>query len=173
MTATQELIPGCETPILAAIDPGSTGAIVYNAPNGSVQFIKMPQSDQKGIDLYTIGEALRGCNLVLIEQESSGGFHGHTRVSDNSCFAQYKELYGFMVGREIPFYTMRPQVWQKFLGFPKKKEIEGEDGIWKDFLWDQSRQRFPGVKIPKYSADAFLIYDVLRKLWPVPREDWP
>lgn len=168
----QIIIPGTGMPILAAIDVGMNGAIVRNGPSGALEAHKMPADATGGVDLPRCGEILSGADCVILERQSSGGFHGHTRTSDNSAFAQYKELYGFLTGAQIPFYCIRPQAWQKFLGFPTAKSV-GKD-VWKDFLHAQAIQRFPGQKkLPKYAADSYLLYEVLRQLWAMDRSKWP
>lgn len=167
----QTLIPGCETPILAALDPGTNGCIVKNLPDGSLMAMKCPQRADGSMDLQRYREALQGVDMLIIEQQSSGGFHGHTRISDNSVFAQYRTLVGFFEGAGIPYYSCRPQAWMKILNFPTKKKV-GEDQ-WKDFLHAQSLQRFPNVRIHKYQADSYLLYKVLTMLWGTDKITWP
>lgn len=167
----QTLIPGTDMPLLASIDPGSSGALVKNDLDGNLSYIKTP-NDGSGTDLLAVRDFLQGCDMVIMEQVPLGGFAGHTRLSENSCHSQYKELYGLLTGAGIPFYTVRPQAWQKYLNFPKKGKTPDKE--WKAFLHDQSLSKFPTVKkIPLYSADAFLLYEVLRKLWPLDRSFWP
>jgi hypothetical protein len=165
------MIPGTQVPILAAVDCGQTGCIVINGPDGSTRALKTPRSEDGSLDLEGYREALQGAEMVFIEKLSSGGFQGHTRISDNSAFAQYKELTGFFVGARIPFYAIRPQAWMKLLNFPSSKTVGKEQ--WKDFLHSQAIQRFPRMKVAKYQADAFLLYKVGTMLYPTQRSQWP
>lgn len=167
----QTEIPGCSTPILGAIDCGSSGALVKNDCHGDVTHIKMP-SDSSGTDLLRVVEYLKGCEMVIMEHPPLGGFSGHTRMSENGCFQQYKELYGLLTGAGIPFYTIRPKAWQKLLNFPAKKDV-GDD-VWKSFLHDQAIGRHPTVaKLPLYAADAYLLHKVICMLYAKPKEQWP
>lgn len=161
----------CRIPILASIDCGMSGAIIRNDDQGNLHCHKMPTQD-KGIDLYAIADILRGADMVIMEKPPMGGFTGHTSRTENSCHNQYKELYGLCAGIQVPFYTITPQQWQNYLGFPKKRTV-GDDKVWKRFLQDQAIQRFPKQKVTLYAGDAFLLYDVLRKLYPIDRQLWP
>lgn len=167
----QEMIPGTEMVLLGAIDPGSAGAIVRNNSAGMLEHIKMPQGES-GTDLLAISSYLEGCSMVIMEHPPLGGFSGHTSMSENGCFQQYKEIYGLLTGAKIPFYTIRPKAWQKFLNFPAKKTL-GDD-VWKDFLHSQAIMRCPSVKkLPLYAADGYLLHRVLTMLYPTKRDQWP
>jgi len=163
-------IEECRVPLLAAVDCGMTGAIVMNDSSGIVSAFKMPVVG-KGIDLYAIAELLKGRDLVLMEKPPMGGFAGKTRMTENTCFNQFKELYGLFCGAQIPFHCVSPKAWQSYLELPKKKEV-GDD-VWKQFLMSQAVQRFPKQKVTLYASDAWLLYDVARKIWPIPKNLWP
>jgi len=167
----QTEIPGTNVPILGSIDCGTSGALVKNDSEGNVEHIKMP-SDGSGIDLFAVEEYLKDCDMVIMEQPPLGGFAGHTALSENGCFMQYKELYGAISIARIPFYTIRPRAWMDLLNFPKKGKTE--DKVWKAFLHDQAISRHPGVaKLPLYAADAYLMHKVICMLYAKPKEFWP
>lgn len=160
----------CRVPILVGIDCGMTGAIIKNGPDGQIEQFKMPVQDN-GVDLLRVIAILKGSDLVIIEKPPMGGFQGRTRLTENSCFSQYKELYGLMVGIGVPFHAIKPQDWQRYLGFPTSGKVGKE--VWKQFLQTQAIQRFPGRKVPLYAADAYLLFDIARKLYPIPPDQWP
>lgn len=166
----QTLIPGTATPILGAIDPGSSGALVKNDESGNLAHIKTP-NDGSGTDLLAVRDFLQGCDMVIMEHPPLGGFGGHTSLSENGCFQQYKELYGLLTGAGIPFYTIRPRAWMNLMNFPKKGKTPDKE--WKAFLHDQSQRRHEGVKIPLYAADAYLLHKVIAMLWAKDKELWP
>lgn len=166
----QTLIPGCETPLLAAIDPGSSGALVKNDFDGNLIYIKNP-NDGSGTDLLAVRDFLQGCDMVIMEHPPLGGFGGHTSLSENGCFQQYKELYGLLTGAGIPFYTIRPRAWMDLMSFPKKGKTPDKE--WKAFLHDQALSRHPGLKIPLYAADGFLLHKVISMLWYKDKSQWP
>lgn len=163
----------CRVPLLGVWDIGMTGCIVTNDSSGILSAFKTPHDEQGGVDLIAAKEILKPCEFVMIERQPPPFQSKRFKSSniENSVFAQYKETYGLLVGMEKDFYAIRPHAWQKYLGFPSRIEI-GDD-VWKDFLHAQSLQRFPGRKIPKYQADAFLMMDCLRRIWPLPRTEWP
>lgn len=155
---------------LAGIDPGSSGAITLNWP--TLRHIKMPQANS-GTDLLAVRELLREADMVFMEHVPAGGFSGVTRKSDNDCHSQMKELYGLMVGSDIPFHTITPKRWQKWLGLPSKKSVELSGKDWKDFLWEKSQELYPGQKITKYSADAYLLLHILESVDHNNPDTWP
>lgn len=166
----QTLIPGTQIPILAGVDCGSSGALVKNDSEGNLCHIKTP-NDGSGTDLYAVRDFLQGCDMVIMEHPPLGGFGGHTSLSENGCFQQYKELYGLLTGSNIPFYTIRPRAWMDLMNFPKKGKTPDKE--WKAFLHDQSLQRHPGHKIPLYAADGYLLHKVATMLWALPKNNWP
>lgn len=160
---TQELIPGCGIPLLAAIDPGlSDGYIVRNLACGKMEAHKMPVADG-GQDLEAIRALLKGYDLVVLEdppfRTASAG-----ALSKNMCYCSYKELYGLLFGADIPFLTVEPQEWQASFGFPKRGNTLTKE--WKWFLHGQAAQRFPTIKkMPQEAGAAYLLYDYARREW--------
>lgn len=160
---TQTLIPGTETPLLAAIDPGiSDGYLVRNLPDGSIEHYAMPVDKQdRGMDLHRVAQLLDGYDHVLMEHpplHTKGKMH----LTENSCHAQYKELYGLMMGlcysgRLGGFETIRPQDWQGALSFPKQttllssREHEGRveylvNGQWQELHGNKGKDKLSELK---------------------------
>lgn len=111
----QEMIPGCEVPLLRAIDPG--GAIVGNRPDGSIWAVKTPETSEKTQYLPGYKEALYGADMVIIERQLPRTTTD-TRITENSVYPNYRELVGYLQGCGIPIYPILPQAWYKFLNFP-------------------------------------------------------
>ena len=167
MTYQQALIPDTEVPILAGIDCGESGAIAKNRPDGSIELFKTPEN------LTDYRDILKDCDLIVIERIVPMGVVGNrqVRITDNSVYSQYKELYGYIQGLGLNVHPVVPRSWMKFLGLPKKSKIPEQ--MWKDFLHSYCLQIFPGRRIPKYQADAMLLFHVARLIHPMERSKWP
>lgn len=157
----QILIPGCETPLLAAIDCGLTdGYIIRNLADGSLEAHRMPvDPEDRYMDLSAIKDLLRGYDRVLMEHPPLRT-HGPMNLTEGNCWGQYMQLYGLLAGMEVPFETIRPQEWMGFFNFPKRGKTPETE--WKWFLHSQAAQRFPTIKkLTKDSGAAFLLYRML------------
>lgn len=98
---------------------------------------------------------------------------GKMNLTENCCWGQYMSLYGLLVGSDIPFHTITPKRWQKWLGLPSKKSVELSGKDWKDFLWEKAQELYPGQKITKYSADAYLLLYILESVDHNNPDTWP
>lgn len=164
----QILIPGCETPLLASIDPGLTdGYIIRNLADGSLEAHRMPLDAETGyMDTEAIKSLLRGYDRILLEHVPLRT-QGPMNLTENCVWGQYQYLYGLFDGLGLPFETIRPQEWMEILNLPKRGKTPEKE--WKWMLHDQAVQRFPTIKkITKDSAAAYLLYRVLTMTY---RED--
>jgi hypothetical protein len=184
----------CRVPILAAIDPGKTGYIIKNDREGHLEAHTMPLDDSNGLDLLGCGEILKGCDLVFMEHPPMN--MPGSALTEQGCFSQYMQLYGFLTGIGVAFHTTRPEPWQEYLGLPKKSMVTASiynkkehsnlpekekeklkrqaTKTWKSFFLDQAKMRFPKQKdIHINASEAFLMYDALRRFYPLNPEQWP
>lgn len=135
---------------MIAIDPGASGAIVFDTPDG-LYIEKMPETQRDVFDLLTLAH-LSGNNICTIEK--TGGY-----MPGNSGPAAVKfarmcervEMGAICCGLGVDLVP--PQKWMKYLGaLPKDKKDR------KNAIKAAMQRRFPNIKITLWNADALAIY---------------
>jgi len=139
------------------IDPGASGCVVVLYHGESPAICRMKTSPKcEVIDFlrgYVDSPLSSGTAHVALEQVASSPQMG---VRSAFAFGQgYGWLEGVLSALQLPFTYVRPQVWQKDLAIPKKKEKTQPEH--KRVLVDKARQLYPKEKITADVADALLI----------------
>jgi hypothetical protein len=149
--------------IYLGIDPGAGGglaAVVSGSP--AISFHKMPRYDR---ELLSWLAPYAPMNLppspfsdvrAVLEKVSGYVGVGQPGSSMFNFGVEYGRCRMALVALGIPFREVRPQEWQKGLGIPSRKKLEGR-ADWKNRLKQEARRRFPRLCITLYTADALLI----------------
>lgn len=135
--------------IYVAIDPGKNGAIA-----GEKAYSKCPctiQEMREALELFSP-------DRVVLEQV---GAMPHDAPSSAFAFGQnYGQWQALLAAAGIPCIEIRPQKWQKMLGFrlPKDK-AERKKAI---KLWIEKRL---GCEVALYAADAAAMKFLAERIW--------
>ena len=135
---------------MIAIDPGASGAIVFDTPDG-IRIEKMPETQRDVFDLLMLARGA-GNNLCVIEKV---GMHRQGNAASSSVkfarMCERVEMGAICCGLGVDLVT--PQKWMKSLGaLPKDKKDR------KNAIKAAMQMRFPQVKIVLWNADALAIY---------------
>jgi len=132
---------------IIGIDPGANGAIAW-IENNKVCVEKTPHNLKELFDLFhSITFDLKGGCFAYLEQVNSSPQMGV--VSAFSFGNGFGHLEMALVGNEIPFDRVRPQLWQKAM----KCMSKGDKNVTKN----KAQELFPNIKVTHAIADALLI----------------
>ncbi len=127
--------------VYVGIDPGKSGGITFIHPNGVVEAVPMPGTDQEICDhLRTAGKDA----VVVIEK-----VHAYPRQGVVSSFNFGKGYGGLLMALtclHLMYYEVSPQKWQKSLGIePAKKKGTGAEtqAQWKWRLKEVAEELHP------------------------------
>lgn len=156
------------------IDPGASGglAAIVEQVNGApgivnpVVAVGMPETEKDVWDWIRAHASILYEPFAVIEKV--GGFikeDYHVRGMGHSMF-QFGRSYGFLRGcltaAGVPFVEVQPQVWQKALKIPARKQQAKT--AWKNRLKAAAQQLFPDLTITLKTADALLIAEFCRQM---------
>lgn len=144
--------------IIIGIDPGLNGGVCFMASDRADAFAMKSLFELKS-ELVELKRKGRPLKAFL---EEVGGFIG--KAQPGSAMFKFGrsmgEIVGLLTGLEIPFETVRPQVWQK--GLPGLAKLTGKDR--KRALHNLATQRYPELKPTLKTCDAILIAEYGRKI---------
>ena len=149
---------------LIAIDPGASGGIAVECPDGKRMTFAMPDTETELLEVIGDMNSLAANFDSTLEAclEKVGGFVG--KGQPGSTMFTFGRGVGVIVGilmaLGIPFREVRPQEWQKAVGAGTTNgRTKGE---WKRHLRDLAQKRNPGHKITLSTADAALMLDWMK-----------
>ena len=152
------------------IDPGAAGACVALLDNGTIKEIRFGKVTQKEISDFFMDLAFEDCYCVL---ELVGAMPGNGNSSMFTFGKNVGFIIGLLVASGIPYQETVPRSWQKALGIqPRFKPKKGEPGKeetkpdFKKRLKQKSEQLFPAQKITTDTADAYLIAEFCKRMYP-------
>jgi len=136
-----------------AIDPGVAGGWAYDIEHGTVECIKMPETDGDILtglrNLYAVGH--REIRMELPAKAIFGAGHSSLAVLHrNVGFIQ-----GVAMAIGFSLLLVQPKAWQKVIGLSKRPGEEQRK--WKNRLKEEAQRRFPSLHITLATADAVLI----------------
>lgn len=147
--------------IYVAIDPGNSGAFAVLDDNG-IRFVEMPGTDLEVVELVRSFKLLPGRVEFWLEDPCVGGWKIQSKSSIAVFFGKVGILYGAIVGNGFPVHRVRPQRWQKAIGFAGSKLSYKER---KAALYAKAKELMPEAPVDKDNADACLIlYAAMRGL---------
>lgn len=152
------------------IDPGASGACIAIYEDGTIKEIRFGKVTQKEIWLFFEELSFNECFCVL-EQVAAMPGQG---VSSMFTFGKNTGfIIGMLVASGIPYQETVPRSWQKALGIqPRYKPKKGEPGVeepkpdFKKRLKQKSEQLYPNLKITTDTADAVLIAEFCKRMYP-------
>lgn len=156
-------LPENRLPVYLGIDPGKAGGMVMLTIGGNfVGGLSFGNSTD-----HQIGDWVRENHgrIRIAALEKVGGFIQGNPAPGSAMF-NFGQSYGFirglLVAFGIPFLEPRPQVWQKRLAIPPKKDKTAAQH--KKVLQGKAHERWPGSasKITQALSDAVLIAEWLR-----------
>lgn len=144
--------------IVIGVDPGASGGIAINYPEGRVSslYAVMPDDELRDM-LETLSLDPDHPHLVAFLEQVGGFIKGNP--SPGSAMFRFGDGFGYIRGLlaafRIPTHLVRPQVWQK--------AIPGLAGVEKVArkrkLKEHAARLFPNMKITLKTCDALLIAD--------------
>jgi len=161
---------------IAAVDPGTNGAIVIRWPSGGVKAVKMPDSLEGVFEALQLALELGPAVLYLENVENV--FGGCRTAQQGFSFGRgYGHIEMACKALDIKVVKVYPQAWQKPLNLgtigkhkipadateEERAELElvnkGLVLAWKNRLVDLAKERFADheLGITKANADALLI----------------
>jgi hypothetical protein len=139
--------------IFIGIDPGQSGGIAITRLGGYAEAFKMPDTEADTAELLRDLKERADFALCAIESVHSMPKQG---VASSFKFGRsYGFLRGLLIGLQIPFEEITPQVWQK--------EMNCRTGGDKNVSKSKAQQLWPNLKITHALADALLIAEALRR----------
>jgi len=133
------------------IDPGKSGAIAAIYGDGSVDWVKLSETEH---DVARWLEEHRCDSFAMLEQVSAMPKQG---VSSTFKFGtSYGFLRGILAAFEIPFETVTPVKWQTTM----KCRTGGDKNITKA----AAQRLYPSLKITHANADAILLAEFCKRL---------
>jgi hypothetical protein len=144
--------------IIIACDPGASGGLAWQLPDGSVQCRKIPETEG---DILSFFQGFKRSDYTVTAWlEEVGGFIG--RAQSGAMMFKFGHGCGYLRGVIMAcgfrLELVRPQKWQAPLGLGGKKSC-ASDNEWKNKLKGKAQQFFPAQKVTLLTADALLILD--------------
>jgi hypothetical protein len=143
--------------IIIGIDPGKSGGLAVSVGGVITEFHKYPTTQQ---DLYyTMYEILnnyKGIPLAYLEQVHA--FPTDGRSSAFKFGTNYGVWKGLLLGMQIDYRLVAPQVWMKSLGLSKdKKERKNELKQMAQRVVDKQFAELKNKRVTLNTSDAILI----------------
>ena len=148
-------------PLIVAIDPGQSGAIVWTQDFVDIQIEKMPTSDVEVAQLIASFRLLAKDVEVYLEEPSTAGYGPLIPASSIARLAQnFGLIYGASIAMGYTLRRIKPQAWQAAHGLGKKKD-HGKG--WKNHLKAKACELWPTLHVSLANADSLLILDAARR----------
>ncbi len=143
------------------IDPGRSGGIAVQYPDGRTVAWPMPDTDADTLDLLReITTNARHENWpVQALVEKVGGYVGGKGQPGSAMFtfgAGYGFTIGILMALEVPLVLVRPQQWQAALQLGNSRTHTSKPA-WKRHLRAEAARRYPHLKPTLSTADALLM----------------
>lgn len=173
--------------MIVAIDPGSSGGIVWEH-EGVVGAEKMPDTDTGKVELLKklYNKSFPTQTPPLCVMEKNSGFVGKRKVTKElKCYhcgklVTYEEeqadpasaMYtfgdgsgftrGIVITLNFKYQEFTPVQWMNAAGI--RKERSEAKTAWKNRLKDRAQKLFPQIKVTLNTADALCILDVAKRI---------
>lgn len=148
-------------PLIVAVDPGQSGAIVWTQDFVDIQVEKMPPNDVEVAQLIASFHVLAKDVVIYLEEPSTAGYGPLIPASSIARLAQnFGLIYGASIAMGFSLRRTKPQAWQAAHGLGKKKD-HGKG--WKNHLKAKALELYPNLDVTLVNADALLILDAARR----------
>lgn len=148
----KQILMGYQTKVLAC-DPGKSGALAYDTPEGMVA-VKMKSLKGSRRALY---ELIRKIDPMVIFIEEVHSMPGQGVVSCFTFGREVEKLEMCAVALDIPYKYIRPRVWTEAMCIGKSKDYENKRA-WKKKILERAQALFPEAKPTLDVADALMIH---------------
>lgn len=164
---------------ILCVDPGASGGVVLRGIDGTVNAVKMP--DTEGDILSLIEQATNrsqpGYCIAIVEEVSGFAGVGHP----GSAMFNFGRNFGFILGclQALAWRVelVRPQTWQKAIGVPvtgrqkapkgasdeEKKRVKAANSVakleHKRTLKGMAQRLYPDLKVTLANCDALLLLE--------------
>lgn len=131
------------------VDPGKSGGVAVLLP-GFDWMIHQFTTDGDLVDFFrevTAVVQMNGYHITATMEEVNAMPSGAGKMGATSAFSfgrNFGFYHGLLLGMDIGYKTVRPQVWQKILGLHSRATSGGAKEH-KDYLAEEARRRFPSV----------------------------
>lgn len=137
--------------MVIGVDPGQKGGLAAWVPaSDDMQSIPMPSSERDIVDWLEEQGMIYQNTVAVIERiwPRPTFFKGKSSILKSTCdlYGSYRMLRGILTGLKIRFYDVRPQDWQKELGFATRVK-DMSDAKWKECLRAKAQQFFPNIDL--------------------------
>ena len=149
-------------PLLVAVDPGVSGAIVTYHDNLGLESYNMPGTDWEVCKL--VAEITTKANKVVMYLEEPPLYTGRNIPGSAIGKLQFNTgvLYGAAVACGWEVHRVRPAIWQKAHPVGTKGDLTTT--AWKNKLKARAGELFGSeLKVTLANADALLILDAARR----------
>jgi len=148
-------------PLIVAVDPGQSGAIVWTQDFVEIYIEKMPPTDVEVAQLIASLRLLAKDVEVYLEEPSTAGYGPLIPASSIARLAQnFGLIYGACIAMGYSLHRIKPPAWQAVHGLGKKKD-HGKG--WKNHLKAKAAELWPTQTISLANADALLILDAAKR----------
>jgi hypothetical protein len=139
------------------VDPGASGGIVILSAEGKC-LLKLDLSKTTEPDIVSCLKMSRDA-IVFCVLEKVSSMPGQGVSSTFKFGRSYGLLTGILMGLQIPFEEVTPQVWQKSFSIGKHASRTEH----KRALKQKAQELFPSESITLNTADAFLLAEYCRR----------
>jgi hypothetical protein len=151
-------------PLLVAVDPGVSGAIVTYHDHLGLESFNMPGTDWEVCKL--VADISTKANKVVMYLEEPPLYTGRNIPGSAIGKLQFNTgvLYGAAVACGWEVHRVRPAIWQKAHPVGTKGDLTTT--AWKNKLKARAGELYgsvPGIKVTLANADALLILDAAKR----------
>jgi hypothetical protein len=149
-------------PLLVAVDPGVSGAVVTYHDNLGLESYNMPGTDWEVCKL--VADITTKANKVVLYLEEPPLYAGRNIPGSAIGKLMWNTgvLYGAAVACGWEVHRVRPAIWQKATAnIGTKGDLSTT--AWKNKLKARAGELYPQLKVTLANADALLILDAARR----------
>ena len=148
-------------PLLVAVDPGVSGAIVTYHQHLGVSSYNMPSTDWEVCKLVADISTQASKAVLYLEEPPLYAGRNIPGSAIGKLMWNTGVLYGAAVSCGWEVHRVRPAIWQKAHPVGTKGELSTT--AWKNKLKARAGELFPELKVTLANADALLILDAARR----------
>ncbi len=147
---------------LVSVDPGSGGGIVISTPSSLTTAFKMPDTEQKLLDIlvsvkeHPLHNGSYPTPYLAIEQIPKYCGKNIPQSAVATLYGNYKFILGAALALNFITFQFTPQAWQKYHNLKRPKGTA--TAPWKRILRDYATKLHPELKPTLYTSDAILIH---------------
>ncbi len=149
--------------IIIAVDPGTKGGICIMKQD-TITLLALSKLTWPDVAAHIFSTISYSGEFTFKAKAYIEDVHAMPKQGVTSTFKfgeAYGKLQGILTAYSIPFERVRPQVWQKAIGFKSKKGATKTEH--KRGLKELAQELYPQQKLTNEVADALLIAEYARR----------